>query len=189
MQNRCKKKACKKCGKWWQKGAKMGAEIHQKSKKWWKKRMPKNNVEIWGQTNPSLRDFAGGLGSIFGGAGEGGKLKPASTSWLIIVWHARHPSGVRRIKNWCENGAKIHPNRWKIHRKIDVGKRTDQNQKKSTPGALKGRKCRNGLSMGLAFLARWGPYIEGIEGIDYSRSAVKIRILIVSQVLERNILL
>ena len=96
MQNRCKKKACKKCGKWWQKGAKMGAEIHQKSEKWWKKRMPKNNVEIWGQKNQSLRDFAGGLGSIFGGAGEGGKLKPANTSWLIIIWHARHPGGVRR---------------------------------------------------------------------------------------------
>ena len=29
--------------------------------------------------NPSLQDFAGGLGSIFGGAGEGGKLKTANT--------------------------------------------------------------------------------------------------------------
>ena len=75
----------------------MGAEIHQKSKKWWKKRMPKNNVEIWGQKNQILGDFAGGLGSIFGGAGEGGKLKPANTGWLIIIWHARHPGGVRRM--------------------------------------------------------------------------------------------
>ena len=75
----------------------MGAEIHQKSEKWWKKGMPKNNVEIWGQKNQILGDFAGGLGSIFGGAGEGGKLKPANTGWLIIVWHARHPGGVRRM--------------------------------------------------------------------------------------------
>ena len=83
----------------------MGGEIHWKSEKLWKKRMPKNNVEIWGQKNLSLRDFAGGLGSIFGGTGEGGKLKTANTGWLYSVWHARHPGGVRRM----ENDAKMHP--------------------------------------------------------------------------------
>ena len=36
------------------------------------KRQTENDVEILGQTNPSLRDFPGGLGYIFGGAGEGG---------------------------------------------------------------------------------------------------------------------
>ena len=87
----------------------MGAEIHQKSKKWWKKRMPKNNVEIWGQKNQSLRDFAGGLGSIFGGAGEGGKLKTANTGWLYSIWHARHPGGVRRMENDAKMEAKWRP--------------------------------------------------------------------------------
>ena len=85
----------------------MGAEIHQKSKKWWKKRMPKNNVEIWGQKNQISANFAGGLGSIFGGAGEGGKLKTANTGWLTGIWHARHPGGVRRMDNDAKNASKM----------------------------------------------------------------------------------
>ena len=74
-----------------------GSRNPLKIEKVMEKGMPKNNVEIWGQKNQILGDFAGGLGSIFGGAGEGGKLKTANTGWLIIVWHARHPGGVRRM--------------------------------------------------------------------------------------------
>ena len=41
MQNLCSKKVCKKYGKWCQKGAKMGAQIHPKKQKYWKKGMQK----------------------------------------------------------------------------------------------------------------------------------------------------
>ena len=71
--------------------------------------MTKNNVEIWGQKNQILGDFAGGLGSIFGGAGEGGKLKPANTGWLTGIWHARHPGGVRRMENDAKMESKWMP--------------------------------------------------------------------------------
>ena len=51
MQNRCKKKACKKYGKWCQNASKMGAKIHPKSEKYRKKRYPKIDAEIWCQKN------------------------------------------------------------------------------------------------------------------------------------------
>ena len=89
------------------------------------KKHAKNNAEIWGRTKQFLHRFPRWLGSIFGGAGEGGKLKTANTGWLYSIWHARHPGGVRRM----ENDAKMHP-KWEpksVQNQKNAGKTASEN--------------------------------------------------------------
>ena len=73
-------KGMQKVWKMMTKGSQNGSRNPSKIGKVMEKTHAKKQRRNLRPKNPSLRDFASGLGSIFGGAGEGGKLKTANTS-------------------------------------------------------------------------------------------------------------